>query len=88
MFSVLYNICRIMRKSDFHIWENECADQLRSNCAADQHLCLRYIKSTISLLAISKISSLVPSSVAVQPGLSQTWSDTPKTGFLMTRLIC
>ena len=34
----------------------------------------------------SEISSLLPSSVAVQPGLSRTWSKTPKTGFLRTRL--
>ena len=35
----------------------------------------------------TKISSLRPSSVAVQPGLGQTWSETPKTGFIRTRLI-
>ena len=28
-----------------------------------------------------------PSSVALQPGLCRTWSETPKTGFLTTRLI-
>ena len=33
-----------------------------------------------------KISSLEPSSVAVQPGLFGTWSETPKTGFLITWL--
>ena len=42
--------------------------------------------STIPLLSKSKISSLYPSSVAVQPGLYRTWSKTPKTGFLITRL--
>ena len=26
--------------------------------------------------------------MAVQPGLCRTWSETPKTGFLTTRLIC
>ena len=26
--------------------------------------------------------------MAVQTGLCRTWSETPKTGFLMTRLIC
>ena len=35
----------------------------------------------------SEISSLYPSFVAVQPGLCRTWSETPKTGFLTTRLI-
>ena len=34
----------------------------------DQRLCFRYIDSTIPLLSKSGISSLQPSSVAVQPG--------------------
>ena len=50
--------------------------------------CFRYTDSTIPLLPKSEISSLQPSSVAVQPGLCRTWSETPKTGFLTTRLIC
>ena len=53
---------------------------------ADQCLCFRYIDSTIPLLSKSESSCFQPSSVAVQPGLCQTWSDTPKTGFLTTRL--
>ena len=48
----------IMRKSDFHICENKGADQLCSNCAADQRLCFRYIDGTILLLPKSEISSL------------------------------
>ena len=44
--------------------------------------------SAIPLLSKSEISSLWLSSVAVQPGLCVTWSETPKTGFLTTRLIC
>ena len=70
------------------ICENKDADQLCSNRKADQRLCFRYVDSTIPLLSKSKISSLKPnSSVAVQPGLCRTWSETPKTGFLRTRLI-
>ena len=76
-----------MRKPDFCICENKDADQLRGNREADQRLCFRYTDSTIPLLPKSKISSLWPSSVAVQPGLCGTWSETPKTGFLTTRLI-
>ena len=76
-----------MRKPDFCICKNKDADQLRGNCEADQHLCFRYIDSTIPLLSKSEISRLKPSSVAVQPGLCWTWSDTPKTSFLTTRLI-
>ena len=53
---------------------------------ADQRLCFRYIDSTIPLLSKSKISSLLPSSVVVQPSLCGTWSETPKTGFLTTQL--
>ena len=45
-------------KTGFCICENKDADQLRSNCAAVQRLCFRYIDSTISLLPIREISSL------------------------------
>ena len=75
-----------MRKPDFCMCENKDADQLRGNREADQRLCFRYTDSTIPLLSQSKISSPWPSSVTVQPGLCQTWSETPKTGFLITRL--
>ena len=57
-----------MRKQTFCICENKEADQLRGNREADQGLCFRYIDSTIPLLSKSEISSLKPSSVAVQPG--------------------
>ena len=77
----------LMRKPGFSICENKDADQLRSNCAADQRLCFRYTDSNIPLLSKFKILSLLPSSMAVQPGLCWTRSETPKTGFLTTRLI-
>ena len=57
-----------MRKPTFYICENKDADQLRGDREADQCLCFRYIDSTIPLLSKSKISSLKPSFVAVQPG--------------------
>ena len=76
-----------MRKLDFYICENKDADQLRGNREADQRLCFRHTDSTIPLLSESEISSLWPYSVIAQPGLCQTWSETPKTGFLRTRLI-
>ena len=75
-----------MRKSDFRICENKDADQLRGNREADQRLCFRYTDSTIPLLPKSEISSFKPSSVAVPSGLCRTWSETPKIGFLTTRL--
>ena len=71
----------------FCICENKDADQLRGNREADQRLCFRYTNNTILLLSKSEISSLKLSSVAVQPGLCRTRSETPKTGFLTTRLI-
>ena len=76
-----------MRKPAFCICENKDADQLRGNREADQRLCFRYTDSTIPLLPKSEMSSLQPSSVSVQPGLCKTWLETPKTGFLITRLI-
>ena len=81
-----YKMSRVMRKPDFCICENKDADQLRGNREADQRLCFRYTDSTIPLLPKSEISSLQPSHVAVQTGLCRTWSETPKTGFLTTRL--
>ena len=84
--TVLY-ISRVMTKPAFCICENKDADQLRGNREADQRLCFRYTDSTIPLLSKSEISSLMPSSVAVQTGLCLTRSETPKTGFLTTRLI-
>ena len=76
-----------MTKPAFCICENTGADQLRGNREADQHLCFRYMDSTIPLLPKYKISSLWLSSVTVQLGLCQTWSETRKTGLLTTRLI-
>ena len=82
-----YIMSRVVRKPAFCICENKDADQLRGNREADQCLCFCYTDSTISLLPKYEVSSLQPSSVAVQPGLCETWSETPKTGFLTTRLI-
>ena len=65
-----------MRKPTFCICENKDADQLRGNREADQRLCFRYLDSLIPLLSKSEISSLWPSSVAVQPGLCRTSSET------------
>ena len=61
----------VMRNTFFCICENKDADQLRGDREADQRLCFHYTDSTIPLI----------------PGLCRTWSETPKTGFLTTRLI-
>ena len=69
--------------------------QYAKNKGADQPAHLRSLISTfvfrcldsiISLVSIYEISSLYLASVAVQAGLSIPLSQTPKTGFLLTRL--
>ena len=62
-----------MGKPTICMGENKDADQLRG---ADQRLCFRYTDRTIPLLSKSKISSLQPSSVLVEPGLCLTCSKT------------
>ena len=81
------HMSRVMRKPDFFICENKAADQRRGNRKANQCLCFRYIASTLPLLPKSEISSLYTYTVAVQPDLYRTWLETPKTGFLATRLM-
>ena len=67
--------------------KNKGADQLCSNCTTDQRLCSRYTDSKISLLL--KSQSFKPlACFCVQVGLHRTWSETRKTGFLTTWLIC
>ena len=61
-----------MRKLNFRLCENKAADQLRSNCEADQRLCFRYTYRTISLLnpkfQASSLLLCLYSSVCVRPG--------------------
>ena len=77
-----------MRKPVLPYANNKGADQpahLRSLISA---FVVRYLDSIIPILAKSKISRLQLVSVVEQAGLSLTWSETPKTGFLVTRLMC
>ena len=74
-----------MRKADICLTENKGADQLCSNCTADQRLCFRYMDSKSSLFK-SEISSFWHSPVTVHAGLCQIWSESLKTGFLASRL--
>ena len=48
---------------------------------------VRVLDSIIPLVSVSKISNLWLVPVAEQAGLCLTWSQTPKTDFLVTRLI-
>ena len=55
-----YNTARMSlntSKPDFCLCKNKGADQLCSNCTADQRLCFHYMYSTIHLLLISELSS-------------------------------
>ena len=65
-----------MGKPTICIGEYKGADQLRSNCEADQRLCFRYSDSTILLLLKSEILIFYLISVLVQLGLCQTCSET------------
>ena len=65
-------LSHIVRKPDFCLCENKGAHQLRNNCEADQHLCVRYTDSAISLLLKSEISSFEPATMTAQVGLCQT----------------
>ena len=47
---------------------------------------VRCLYSVISLVSVTKISSLMLASVAAQAGLSLTWLETPENTSLMMRL--
>ena len=72
-----------MRKHDFCICKNKCADQLHGHRVADQCLCFCYKDYTIPVLPKSEISSILPSSVVVQLGSCYTWSETPRQVLLV-----
>ena len=81
------SLSHVMRKPVYAICEQQ---RRRSDCASaqsDQRLCFHCLDSVIPLLAIAKISSFYLVTVAEQVGLSLTWSQTPKTDFLVTRLL-
>ena len=54
---IILSMSHHMGKPTICIGENKGADQLRSNCEADQRLCFRYSDSTNPLLLKSEISS-------------------------------
>ena len=65
---------------------NKGADQPAHPRSLINAFVVRCLDSIIPLVSIFKISSLYLASVAVQAGSSRTWSQTPQTGFLVTRL--
>ena len=72
--------------------EKTVCDMLRTKmqmslCGLISNFVISCLDSIMPLVSISKISRLKLVSVAAQASLSLTWSQTPKTGFLVTRLI-
>ena len=59
------------------VFANATADQLHSKYSADQWICVQYMDSTIPLVSLIRNLKFEASNifyVAVQPGLSKTWS--------------
>ena len=77
----VYDMSCVMRKAVFKICENKDADQLRSNCAADQRLFFakRIVQSLLFL-------NFIPLDIFCGC-TARFMSETSKTGFLTTRLI-
>ena len=65
---------------------NKCADQPPHPRSLISAFVVRCLVSIILLVSISAISSLYLAAVAAQAGLCLAWSQTSKTGFLVTWL--
>ena len=76
-----------MRKPVLPYANNKDADQPAHPRRLISVFVIRCLDSIIHPFSISEIQSLKLVSVAEQAGLSLTWSQTPKTGVLVTRLI-
>ena len=81
-----FTLSFVMRKPVFALCEHQ---RRRSTCADPRNLIsvfvIHCLDSIIYLVATSEISCLQLASVAEQAALSPAWSQTLKTGFLMTR---
>ena len=82
-FIQLYNVCEPGH-------EKTCLMSYANNKGADQPahprslisaFVVRCLDSVMSLVSVTKISSLMLASVAAQAGLSLTWSETPEDTF-------
>ena len=67
---------------------NKGADQPVHPCKLISAFVVCCLDSILPLVSIPEISSLYFASVDEQAGLCLTWSQTPKTGFVVTRLSC
>ena len=75
------NLTRCIRQPTICLCETKDADQLCSNCTADQRLCFRFSDSTIPLLLKCKLSCIQPAYVPLQADCCRTWSETQIVGF-------
>ena len=66
---------------------NKDADQPAHSHSLISPFVIRSLNSTITKLATCRVSAIWLLSVAEQTGLSLTWPETPKTGFLASRPI-
>ena len=76
----------VMRKPVYAICDQKGADQPAHPHSLISAFAVRCLDSIMPLVSISELSSLYLGSVAAKAGLSLTWSQTPKTGFLVTWL--
>ena len=65
---------------------NKGADQPAHSRSLISAMVVRCLDSIMPPVSISEISSLFLASVVAQAALCLTWSLTPKTGFVVTRL--
>ena len=85
-YNCLHLLSHVMRKPVMPNANNKGADQPVHPRSLISAFVVRCLDSRILPVSISELSSLCLPSVAAQAGLSLTWSKTPKTGFLVTRL--
>ena len=76
-----------MTKPAFAICEQQRRRLVCASTQSDQRSCCSLPRLYNTFVSIYKISRLYLISVAEEAGLSLTWSQTPKTGFLVTWFI-
>ena len=76
-----------IRKPVFAICEQQRCRSVAHSSSLVSTFVVPCLDSIMPLLAVAEISSLYLASVAAEAGLYLTWLQTPKTGFLLTRLI-
>ena len=75
------------RKPVFGVCKQQRRRPACASAQTDQHLCFRFLESSISKLYTGEISIFQLVSVAEETGLNLTLSESPKTGFVATRPI-